>query len=244
MSDRVALIFGYGPNVGVDVATAFAAQGYRMAVVSRSDKYASSTKDYLQIQADLSDPSSVEDIFSRVVKELGDPSVVIYNASALSMNSSSPLNQQIATFQSDNNINIVSAYIAAHLAVKSFALLFPDSSRTFIYTGNKLPFMVVRPLLSQGVGKAGAAHLIHYLAEEYKDHGYKFYFADERKPDGDPVYSAINGPAHAEFYIQLTEAKTQGPWNATFVKEQGYVSFSETVIHDAVNMQLDLPKAE
>lgn len=89
------------------------------------------------------------------------------------MNPSTTPDQQISAFQSDNNINIVSAYIAAHLAIKSFALLPRSSSKTFIYTGNKLPFMVVRPLLAQGVGKAGAAHLIHYLAEEYKDQGYK-----------------------------------------------------------------------
>lgn len=94
-------------------------------------------------------------------------------ASSLTMNASSPLEQQIAAFQVDNNINIVSAYVAAHLAAKSFAAASPRSANTFIYTGNKLPFMVVRPLLSQGVGKAGAAHLIHYLAEEYKDTGYK-----------------------------------------------------------------------
>lgn len=94
-------------------------------------------------------------------------------ASSLTLNPSSTLEQQIAAFQHDNNINIVSAYVAAHLAVKSFAILSPQSSKTFIYTGNKLPFMIVRPLLSQGVGKAGAAHLMHYLAEEYKDSGYK-----------------------------------------------------------------------
>ncbi|KAH8816905.1 hypothetical protein F5884DRAFT_693893 [Xylogone sp. PMI_703] len=242
MNNKVLLILGYGPNVGVDVAQAFAAQGYQIAVVSRTSKHASSAEDYLQIQADLSDPASVEDIFSKVVKKLGHPSVVIYNASSIMMNSSSPLDQQIAAFQTDNNINIVSAYIAAHLAIKSFAALLSDSPRVFIYTGNKLPFMVVRPLLSQGVGKAGAAHLIHYLAEEYKDHGYKFYFADERKPNGDPVYGAIDGLAHAEFYSQLIGAKTQGSWSATFVKGQGYVSFSEAVVNDAVVMQA--PKDE
>lgn len=89
------------------------------------------------------------------------------------MNSSTALSEQIAAFQSDNNVNIVSAYVAAQLAIKSFAMLPPQSSKTFIYTGNKLPFMIVRPLLFQGVGKAGSAHLLHYLSEEYKDSGYK-----------------------------------------------------------------------
>lgn len=64
-----------------------------------------------------------------------------------------------------------------------------------------------------------------------------FYFADERKPDGDPVYGDINGLAHAEFYTQLADARKQGPWNATFVKGQGYVAFPETIVHDAVVMQ-------
>jgi NAD(P)-dependent dehydrogenase (short-subunit alcohol dehydrogenase family) len=79
MGDKVAVIFGFGPHVGVDVALALATQGYKIAVVSRSDKHASSAKGYLQVQADLSDPSSVGVVFSAVVKELGHPSVVVYN---------------------------------------------------------------------------------------------------------------------------------------------------------------------
>ncbi|UKZ54309.1 hypothetical protein TrVGV298_008117 [Trichoderma virens] len=219
MAQAVALILGYGPNVGFDVAEAFAAQ-------------------------DFSDPSSIHGIFSKVINELGHPSVVVYNASSFSLKPSTSLEQQIAAFQCDNNINIVSAYVAAHLATKSFALLQPESSKTFIYTGNKLPFMVVRPLLSQGVGKAGSAHLMHYLAEEHKDSGYKFYFADERKPDGDPVYSDIDGPAHAAFYTELAKQKAQGPWNATFVKGRGYVEFSEAIVNDSVTMKLDIPGQE
>ncbi|KAM0510835.1 hypothetical protein ACHAPE_010495 [Trichoderma viride] len=98
--------------------------------------------------------------------------------------------------------------------------------------------MVVLPLLSQGVGKALAAHLMHYLAEEHKESGYKFYYADERKPDGDPVYGEIDGDAHGVFYIQLIEGEAQGPWNATFVKGQGYTAFSDAVVHEAVVMKL------
>ncbi|UKZ93197.1 uncharacterized protein TrAFT101_008118 [Trichoderma asperellum] len=176
MTQNVALILGYGPTVGVAVAQAFAAKGYKIAIVSRRNRDSESEKDYLQIQSDLSDPSSVELIFSRVISEFGHPSVVLYNASSSTlMNSSTALSEQVAAFQSDNNVNIVSAYVAAQLANKSFAMLPPQSSKTFIYTGNKLPFMIVRPLLFHGVGKAGSAHLLHYLAEEYKDSGYKFY---------------------------------------------------------------------
>lgn len=79
MADNVALIFGYGPRVGVAAADAFSQKGYKVAVVSRSDNLFDKAKGYMTIQADLSNPASVETIFTRVIKELGHPSVVIYN---------------------------------------------------------------------------------------------------------------------------------------------------------------------
>ncbi|KAK2594577.1 hypothetical protein QQS21_007707 [Conoideocrella luteorostrata] len=227
---RVALIFGYGANIGKSVAASFAAKGYKIAAVSRSAKHSESSPDYLSIKADLSDPSSVEGVFARVTSELGHPSVVIYNSSATSVKNTDPIAEQLSALQSDNNVNIVSPYIAAQLATKSFAQLPAEPSKTFIYTGNKLNFIVVRPLLGLGVGKSGGAHLMHYLAEEYRDQGYKFYFADERKADGAAVYGAIDGPAHGEFYTHLAEKKEQGPWLATFVKDQGYTKFSDSVV--------------
>lgn len=56
---------------------------------------------------------------------------------------------------------------------------------------------------------------------------HRFYYADERTPDGSIVGRAIDGSAHAEFYVQLAESETQGPWLATFVKGKGYVEFQE-----------------
>lgn len=79
MPGKVALILGYGPRVGVAVARAFATDGYQVAVVSRSKKASSPTQDYLFLEADLYDPSTVETIFSTVIEKLGHPSVVIYN---------------------------------------------------------------------------------------------------------------------------------------------------------------------
>lgn len=73
----------------------------------------------------------------------------------------------------DTHTNIFSAYEAARLAVESFAQLPLEMSKTFIYTGNKQPWLVIPPLLTSGIGKAGAAHLIHYLSEELRDNDYK-----------------------------------------------------------------------
>lgn len=75
----VILILGSGPNVGHHVARAFAGKGYKVALASRSLKEEDSNKDRVCISADLSDPQSVKDIFSKVKASLGLPSVVVYN---------------------------------------------------------------------------------------------------------------------------------------------------------------------
>ena len=54
----------------------------------------------------------------------------------------------------------------------------------------------------------------------------RFYYADERKADGAPAYSELNGEAHGRFYAELAEHKFQGPWQQTFVKDIGYKHFS------------------
>jgi hypothetical protein len=52
----------------------------------------------------------------------------------------------------------------------------------------------------------------------------RFYYADERKPDGGPIYR-VNGDAHGEMYWELSQGKEQGPWMQSFVKGIGYKAF-------------------
>ncbi|KAL6803397.1 NAD(P)-binding protein [Trichoderma sp. SZMC 28013] len=228
MSSQVVLIFGYGPRIGAAVARAFANRGYKVAVVCRSDKVADTPDDYLSIKADLSNAYNVEDVFTQVRSKLGIPSVVVYNAFILSIQG---FEQPLSSVITDAHVNTFSAYAAAQQAVKGFAELPPDASKTFIYTSNKLHIMTLEPLISMGMGKSASAHMIHYLSEVYRSSGYKFYHTDERESDGEPAYDNLDAEAHANYYIQLVEEKDQGPWNATFVKGKGYVKFDENPIH-------------
>lgn len=75
----IILILGAGSRIGHHVAQAFAAKGYRVALVSRRQKEEDSSADQLNISSDLSDPDSVITAFSKVKAVLGHPSVVIYN---------------------------------------------------------------------------------------------------------------------------------------------------------------------
>jgi NAD(P)-dependent dehydrogenase (short-subunit alcohol dehydrogenase family) len=76
---KVVLILGSGPNIGLHTSCLFAAQGYKVALASRSAKPEDSNPDATPFQVDLSDPSSVPGLFTQVKETLGVPSVVIYN---------------------------------------------------------------------------------------------------------------------------------------------------------------------
>ncbi|KAI4160575.1 MAG: hypothetical protein LQ342_005596 [Letrouitia transgressa] len=223
----VILILGSGANIGQHVARTFATKGYKVALASRSLKEEESTSDQLKISSDLSDPDSVSGVFSKVKASLGLPSVVIYNAAAVTPNDAKhPLSLPLTDFNRDLNINTVSTFVAAQQAVLGFEQLPDSASKTFIYTGNILnTATIIPPLMDLGVGKSATAHIIQSAAQAYADRGFKFYYGDERKADGSPPYSDLSGEAHAEFYLQLAEGKSQGPWQQTFVKNIGYKQF-------------------
>ena len=75
----IVLILGAGPKVGLPAAKAFASKGYKVAVAARSLKEADSTDDQLNIKSDFANPDDVINAFTKVKKELGIPSVVVYN---------------------------------------------------------------------------------------------------------------------------------------------------------------------
>lgn len=79
MSAPVAIIFGAGSNVGQAVAKAFTAKGYKVAILARRLQEGDESDGQLRINADLTDPDSVVQAFSRVKSKLGIPSVVVYN---------------------------------------------------------------------------------------------------------------------------------------------------------------------
>ncbi|KIM93812.1 hypothetical protein OIDMADRAFT_136870 [Oidiodendron maius Zn] len=222
---KVVLILGAGPNIGKAVAAAFAAKGYKPALAARSLNPEESTAEQLNIKADFSDPSSIAGVFSAVEKKFGSPSVVIYNAAGLNIVSETdPLAGPISGFAASININTVSVYAALQASIAAFSKLPASTSRTFFYTGNALNRVVIPSYLDLGVGKTATAYIIEASTIAYKDKGFKFYYIDERKPDGRTVYPT-DGPGHAAEFIRLAEASEQGPWDHTFVKGEGFKKF-------------------
>ncbi|KAK0645058.1 hypothetical protein DIS24_g8249 [Lasiodiplodia hormozganensis] len=163
------------------------------------------------------------------MSEFGHPSVVIYNGAARTvLPENDPLQDfSLESFNKDMNVNVTSAALAAHHAVLGFKELPADTTKVFFFTGNKLPVLSIPQVLSFGMGKSAAAHMIWDLSNVYRSRGFKFYFTDERTEEGKPAMMERSGPAHAEVYVRLAEKQEQGPWYYTFVKDRGYVDFSE-----------------
>lgn len=86
MTSPVILILGSGPRVGSAISDKFAADGYKVAIVSRKGSNSINEKGYLSLQADLAntDPSVLASVFDKVKSEFKTaPSVVVYNAASL-----------------------------------------------------------------------------------------------------------------------------------------------------------------
>ncbi|MCJ1284991.1 hypothetical protein MMC26_004328 [Xylographa opegraphella] len=226
MSAPVVFILGAGPNVGTSIASKFAAEGWKVAAASRSPKDEIKKIAHHVMAADFSDAEKISSLFAEVEAKLGIPNVVIYNAYsvAFSPNGSNPFSFSVAEYAKDIAVNTTSVYAAASTALAGFRKL-PDASPTvFIYTGNMQSSLIVPEVVSLGAGKNASAYLMETAAAAYGAK-HQFYYADERLPDGRPVMAQLSGEAHAGYYFELATRKTQGPWDATFVKGVGYKRF-------------------
>lgn len=141
-------------------------------------------------------------------------------------------------------VNIASPHEAARLAVKGFAKLPASAAKTFMFTGNPYHRELQPTNLALGIGKSGTAYWLETAAKtpDYTSQGFKFYYVDERTPDGRATDLAIDGEAHAvEFWRLSHEIREQSHWDWTFVKGTpgGYVPFEAQVEREL--KQLELP---
>ncbi|CAD6441271.1 0ef69fec-2fc4-44f8-be79-e7e7f2f6ccaa [Sclerotinia trifoliorum] len=222
---NIILILGGGPNVGLNVARVFSTKGsYKTVSVSRTPKGELTKATDLSIQADFNDPNSIKTIFDEVKQKFGVPNVVVYNAYSYTP-CANPLAIPVEQFNKDLNVVVTSAYAAAYEAVEGFKTLPEGITKTFIYNGNITNRRPMPGMLAIGMGKSAVAHLIHAASELYKKDGYRFYWADERTPEGGMIGYEINGEAHGDFFYELATSEKPLPWDATFVAGKGYVDF-------------------
>ncbi len=85
MAKDVALVVGAGPGLGMALARRFAEGGFTVAIASRDRARldASAGKGIHAYACDAGDATSVAQLYDAIARDHGDPSLVVYNASAM-----------------------------------------------------------------------------------------------------------------------------------------------------------------
>lgn len=84
MSDRVCLVTGVGPGTGSALVRRFAAGGYRVAMLARTEsrlrELAEKVPGANAFPCDVADEGQIVETLARVARELGPANVLIHNA--------------------------------------------------------------------------------------------------------------------------------------------------------------------
>ncbi|KAJ7260907.1 hypothetical protein B0H12DRAFT_1231652 [Mycena haematopus] len=214
MSPLTAFIIGAGKNIGEHTGAALKANGYQVALGSRKPVIDHATKD------------GYFSSFAQVTKEFGSPNVVIFNA-AVSVSPpvpEDPLTLSVEAFKQHTDVGL-SVYAAAQEALVGFrSETNKDVPKTFIVTGNPLPWVpATRPhVLGLNIEKVLEWRLIEILSRAYSKEGFRFHFASlvGAESDGgfvDPISNFFtSGPQHAQVYLDLVTRKDQADWDYRF----------------------------
>ncbi|KAJ7719457.1 hypothetical protein B0H14DRAFT_2412253 [Mycena olivaceomarginata] len=217
MSPLIAFIIGSGPNIGQHTAAALKAKGYQVALGSRKPLPDELRKEgYLSVIVDAEKPESVKAAFADVNKRLGPPNAVIFNAATFVAvpRPDDPLSLPVEVLETQNAVSL-SVFVAAQEAVRGFrsdALKGTGALKTFIVTGNPLPWMptVFRSLSIQ---KLANWRLMQIFASAYAAENIRFYYACLVGENGgllEPFDDFLtSGPQHAKVYSDLVTRPDQ-----------------------------------
>ena len=260
-----AFIIGAGGHIGLAVANKLKQEGYKVAVGSRNPLQ---KEGLVPITVDVSNTDSITNAFAEVKQKLGAaPNVVVFNGSCIHPHpfpnvphihlllspftvaaltfpttSGDPSTIDLSAVKTSADIT-VGLFASIQQAITGFRSLPADSpvSKTFIFTGNRVPFLPrigpLSDLLSLGLQKVDGAYLAELFHATYEKEGfryaslhiradfgwlylpnglYRFYYADENKADGTPANLDWSETAHATAYWDAISRKERGKWYLRF----------------------------
>jgi len=174
----VIAVTGAGPGIGEAVARRFVAEGYVVALLAR-------TEDKLQTMAtgidadygsgaaryyitDLRVEQDVISSFEKIVAELGEVDVLVYNAGARRVNGRSVLDTTTEEFEGFTKINLFGAFWATKCVLPA---MLAKQKGTIIYTGATGSLRGISGLSSFSPGKFGLRSLAQVVTREYQPKG-------------------------------------------------------------------------
>jgi len=170
MTSPLAVILGVGPLIGLAVSRRFAVEGFRTALVGLEGAFlaeqAAGIPRARAFECRVESEDSVRMLFERIHRELGEPCVLVCNASAGSRRTPSSL--EPAVLERELRVNAV----APLAAVREVLPAMRRARRgTLLFTGGGLALKPQADLASGSMGKAALRQLALCLAEELAPEG-------------------------------------------------------------------------
>ena len=171
---KVAVIVGVGPGIGGAVARRFAGEGHAVALAARSPEKLAPVAEAIEnaggvalpVPMDATDAGQVEEAFARIRSELGDPSVLVYNAGAFHI--AGLLEIDTATFERSWRINCLGAF---HCAQQVLPAMVDAGRGTLLFTGATGSLRGGARFSCLAVGKFGLRALAQSMAREFGPQG-------------------------------------------------------------------------
>ncbi|HEX7380585.1 MAG TPA: SDR family NAD(P)-dependent oxidoreductase [Nevskiaceae bacterium] len=169
-----ACIVGVGPGLGAALTERFAAEGYAVALLSRSATHRDPIVRAITANGgraagydcDVTDPASVTAAFAKIRATHGDPAVLIYNAGVFVVGGLLELDP--ARFEDAWRINCLGAFLCARQVVPAMRAARAGS---LLFTGATASLRGGARFAGLAVGKFGLRALSQSLAREWGSHG-------------------------------------------------------------------------
>jgi NAD(P)-dependent dehydrogenase (short-subunit alcohol dehydrogenase family) len=170
MNQKVCVVTGIGPGLGIAYARRFAAGGYRVALLGRTpeklEAYAKEIDGSLAVVCDVSDASAVAAAFETVRAELGEPTVVIHNAGSGVFKGF--LETTADELQSSLDVNVGGLF---HVAQQALPAMVDAGSGALIVTGATASWRGSAFTAAFAAAKGGQRWLAQGLAKEFAPKG-------------------------------------------------------------------------
>lgn len=174
MGQRLCVIVGAAPSLGVAIARRFGREQFRVALISRRSAL---LPGYLETMREegidavgyIAHPgrfAELRAVFDRIHQELGDVDVLVYNAAIARPDQPSELVPE--QMMADLAVNVAGALVSAQAVLPEMR---SRRSGTIIFTGAELATNPNLQYASLGIGKAGLRNLAIAMGEELEVEG-------------------------------------------------------------------------
>lgn len=222
MSD-VILIVGAGPGMGAAIGRRFAREGFKVALAARTrekvDGLAAEIDGAKGYACDATDEASVKALFDAVKQDMGEPNVVVFNASGRVRKSI--LDIEVDEFEKAWQVSCLGGFIVGRDAAR---IMVPKGEGTILFTGATASVKSYANSAGFAVGKFGLRALSFSMAREFGPKGVHVAHVvidggirSEEKPGrgADPAHPDkwLESDAIAENYWAL-HAQHRSSWTA------------------------------